>query len=123
MCVYIFGVRTATVDQKGRLMLANHFMNPLYGEYGPDETFYMTSFRDGSLHVFPMSEWIEMVQTPAGRILDGVQAFAGEPVNTDGQRRLTIPSRIRDELNIQVGTRLEVKWDRTHFVFTCQQSA
>jgi len=117
----LLGTHSYQLDQKGRISLPAKFRERL------EDGAFLTLGQDGCLWVFPQSEFDRVsdevhaasLGSPEGRAYSRIFFGSADDVKPDGQGRLTIPLRLRQQAGIEreavvigVRDRIEV-WDRT----------
>ena len=95
------------LDDKGRLKVPADFKHEIDRLY--DGKFYLTSLDGKVIHLYPLKEWQEKEEMVAKlpstnsavrRFMD-VTAYYGQETSMDGQGRLTIAERLRDEFGLK----------------------
>ena len=116
----LLGTHSYQLDPKGRISLPGRFREAFA------DGAYLTLGQDGCLFCFPRAEWAARVAEVSELPLSDTEARAyarmffgkAESVNLDGQGRLLVPQRLRNEAGIGkeavvlgVSDRMEI-WDR-----------
>ena len=100
------GNHPAKIDDKGRLKLPSAFRAFVQQQHGPD--LFITSLTGESVRIYPMAVWLALEERLAKmatthparlRFLDRVNYY-GQSDAFDGQGRVVIPARLRDEAGI-----------------------
>ena len=119
----LLGTHSYQLDPKGRVSLPGRFREAFA------DGAWLTMGQDGCLFAFPRAEWErrsdEVAASPlsdaAGRAYARLFFGSSDVVKLDGQGRLTIPQRLREQVGIRkdvvvlgVRDRMEI-WDRESF--------
>jgi len=126
----LLGQHRYQLDAKGRMALPAKFREAFA------EGVYLTLGQDGCLYAFPADEWRRRSDEVRNRPLSGQEARAyarmffgsADRVDLDGQGRLVIPQRLRNQIGLQreavvigVSERLDIwasaAWDRYEQAF------
>ena len=100
------GNHPARIDDKGRLKLPSAFRAFVQQQHGTD--LFITSLSGESVRIYPMPVWLALEERLAKmatthparlRFLDRVNYY-GQSDAFDGQGRVVIPARLRDEAGI-----------------------
>ncbi|MCZ2155664.1 MAG: hypothetical protein LC114_17490 [Bryobacterales bacterium] len=104
-----FGSSNASIDDKGRLKLSSTLQKFLQSQ--PDGRLFVTEIEDGVLAIYPAEVWAhnmtvmqETFDDPfSPEIINFLANAKGGTTELDGQGRILIPARLREELGLMNG--------------------